>query len=65
LRFPNEILKSDADALPALQTFVAQMKAGDFSAWTLFRPTYVHLEVGDDSKVSKAELLTYLEAATS
>ena len=65
LRFPNEILKSEADALPALQTFVAQMKAGDFSAWTLFRPTYVHLEVGDDGKVSKAELLTFSEAATS
>jgi hypothetical protein len=31
----------------------------------LFRPTYVHLEVGDDGKVSKAELLTFSEAATS
>jgi UDP-2,3-diacylglucosamine pyrophosphatase LpxH len=65
LRFPSEILKSEADALPALQTFVAQMKAGDFSAWTLFRPTYVHLVVGDDSKISNAELLTFSEAATS
>ncbi len=65
LRFPNEILKSEADALPALQTFVAQMKAGDFSAWTLFRPTYVHFEVGDDGKVSKAELLKFSEAAMS
>jgi len=65
LRFPNEILKSEAEALPALQTFVAQMKAGDFSAWTLFRPTYVHLEVGDDGKVSSAELHTVSEAGTS
>jgi UDP-2,3-diacylglucosamine pyrophosphatase LpxH len=65
LRFPNEILKSEAEALPALQAFVAQMKAGDFSAWTLFRPTCVHLEVGDDRKVSNAELLTFSEAATS
>jgi UDP-2,3-diacylglucosamine pyrophosphatase LpxH len=65
LRFPNEILKSEAEALPALQTFVAQMKAGDFSAWTLFRPTYVYLEVSDDDKVSKAELLTFSETATS
>jgi hypothetical protein len=43
--------------------FVAQMKAGDFSAWTLFRPTYVHIEVGDDGKVSNAELLTHSEGA--
>jgi UDP-2,3-diacylglucosamine pyrophosphatase LpxH len=63
LRFPNEILKSEAEALPALQMFVAQMKAGDFSAWTLFRPTYVHIEVGDDGKVSNAELLTHSEGA--
>jgi hypothetical protein len=38
---------------------------GDFSAWTLFRPTNVHIELGDDSKISKAELLTFWEGATS
>jgi UDP-2,3-diacylglucosamine pyrophosphatase LpxH len=65
LRFPNEIFKSEAEALPALKEFVAQMKAGDFSAWTLFRPTYVHFQVGDDGNVSKAELVTFAEVRTS
>ena len=56
LRFPNEILKSEAEALPALQAFVAQLKAGDFSRWTLFRPTYVHLIIDDANKVAEAKL---------
>jgi UDP-2,3-diacylglucosamine pyrophosphatase LpxH len=64
LRFPNEILKSEADALPALNAFVAKMKDGDFSEWILFRPTYVRLQIGDDGMVSKAELLTYSEVET-
>jgi hypothetical protein len=62
LRFPVEILKSQADALPALQAFAAQIKAGDFRAWTLFRPTYVRLDIGSDGKVAKAELMTFEEA---
>lgn len=65
LQFPNEILKSETDALAALRTFVEHMKAGDFSAWTLFRPTYVQLQISDDNKISNAELLTFPEMSTS
>jgi UDP-2,3-diacylglucosamine pyrophosphatase LpxH len=65
LQFPSDILKSEANALVALRTFVEHMKAGDFSAWTLFRPTYVQLLISDDNKISNAELLTFPEAATS
>jgi UDP-2,3-diacylglucosamine pyrophosphatase LpxH len=61
LRFPVEIVKSEAEALPALNAFVKQMRNGDFSGWTLFDPTYVRLDVDDDGKVAGAELETFSE----
>jgi UDP-2,3-diacylglucosamine pyrophosphatase LpxH len=61
LRFPVEILKSRAEAPQQLQTFVDQMKAGDFSKWTIFNPTYVRLDLDDADKVVKAELKTFSE----
>jgi len=57
LCFPIEILNSETDALPALAAFVGQIKAGDFGDWTLFRPTYVRLELADDGMVTNAALL--------
>ncbi|WP_160300648.1 metallophosphoesterase [Bradyrhizobium japonicum] len=57
LRFPNEILTlPEADALSRLDGFVQKLKAGDFSDWTLFRPTYVQLDVDDNGGVSDAKL---------
>jgi UDP-2,3-diacylglucosamine pyrophosphatase LpxH len=61
LRFPVEILKSQAKAPQQLQTFVDQMKAGDFSKWTIFNPTYVQLDLDEADKVVKAELKTFLD----
>jgi hypothetical protein len=57
LRFPSEILTlPEADALGRLNTFVQKLKAGDFSTWTLFRPTYVWLDIDDNGKVAEAKL---------
>ncbi|XUJ32998.1 hypothetical protein ACQ5SK_33120 [Bradyrhizobium japonicum] len=57
LRFPNEILTlPESDALSRLDGFVQKLKAGDFSDWTLFRPTYVQLDVDDNGGVSDAKL---------
>ena len=57
LHFPSEMLTlPDPKALEELQGFVADMKAGNFSNWTLFRPTYVRLDINDGGKVVKAEL---------
>lgn len=61
LRFPTEILKSRAEAPRELQTFVEQMKAGDFSRWTIFNPTYVRLDIDDTNKVAKVELKKFSE----
>jgi UDP-2,3-diacylglucosamine pyrophosphatase LpxH len=65
LRFPVEILKSQAEAPQELQTFVEQMKAGDFSRWTIFNPTYVRLDMDDANKVVKAELIKFSETGTA
>jgi UDP-2,3-diacylglucosamine pyrophosphatase LpxH len=62
LRFPAEILDSKADALPALQAFVENMKAGDFSAWTLFYPSYIRLDL-EGNKVVNGDLFTFAETA--
>ncbi|WP_082885095.1 metallophosphoesterase [Bradyrhizobium stylosanthis] len=57
LRFPNEILTlPEPDALKQLDRFVQKLKAGDFSEWTLFRPTYVLLDIDDNDKVADAKL---------
>ena len=54
LRFPSDILAlPEADALTRLAAFVEELKAGDFSKWTLFRPTYVRLDVDDTGKVAE------------
>ncbi|BAM89495.1 unnamed protein product [Bradyrhizobium oligotrophicum S58] len=59
LRFPAETFRSESEALTALETFVDHMKSGDFSPYTVFTPTYVHLQVGTDGKVASAELLPF------
>ncbi|WP_198032723.1 metallophosphoesterase [Mesorhizobium sp. WSM2561] len=59
LRFPIEILASpEAEALSALRNFIDELKRGDFTRWTLFRPTYVRLDVDDAGNVTAAELCT-------
>jgi hypothetical protein len=59
LRFPIEILQTGINALPALDAFVAKMKAANFSDWTYFRPTYVRLDLGSDNKVANAKLIEF------
>jgi UDP-2,3-diacylglucosamine pyrophosphatase LpxH len=64
LQFPPEIFAPGGDPLTRLTGFVEKLKAGDFSGWTLFRPTYVRLEVDADDQVTKAELETFSELPT-
>ena len=63
LQFPNAILKSatEAETLHGLQAFVTQMRAGNFSSWTPFNPTYVRFDLDDSDKIVKAELQTFLD----
>jgi UDP-2,3-diacylglucosamine pyrophosphatase LpxH len=64
LQFPPEILAPGGDPLTKLTDFVAKLKKSDFSGWTLFRPTYVRIEVGADDRVTEAELKTFSELPT-
>ena len=60
LRFPEEIIGGDEPAARAKVLEFAQcMKDGDFSRWTLFRPSYVRLDVAADDRVQTAELCHY------
>jgi UDP-2,3-diacylglucosamine pyrophosphatase LpxH len=58
LQFPIEILTlPETKALAELRTFAEEMKAGDFSRWTIFRPTFIRFDVDDDKgKVARAQL---------
>jgi UDP-2,3-diacylglucosamine pyrophosphatase LpxH len=63
LRFPKEIVTgSNQEALGKLREFVAQISAGDFSAWTMFRPTYVRLDLDEADRVVRADLCDYTES---
>lgn len=60
LRFPTEIFSGDeTEWKPKLLEFAENMKKGDFSRWTLFRPTYVRLDVGVSGNVETAQLCDY------
>jgi hypothetical protein len=60
LAFPDEIVRGEQSvALAKLREFVAAMQRGDFSQWTIFRPTYVRLDVDADDRVQAAELCHY------
>ena len=62
LRFPTEIVTgSDEEAIPKLREFVSRVSSGDFSEWTMFRPTYVRLDLDNSDRVVKAELCEYSE----
>ena len=53
MEFPREILSGTrADSLARLGDFVQHLVRGDFSAYTLFRPSYVRLDVADDGRVT-------------
>jgi len=65
LRFPNEILEGSKEEQDgALRGFVDAMRRGDFSEFTLFRPTYVRLDVGADGKVTEAALCDWEGSAS-
>lgn len=60
LRFPREILAPpDENALARLRVFVERMKAGDFTDWTLFHPTYVRLNFDTRGRLLLAKLCEY------
>ena len=62
LQFPADILTSQADATVTLESFIESMKAGDFDKWTPFRPTYVRLDIGENGKVARADLVRFEQA---
>lgn len=60
LRFPQEIIQGDEQsARTKVLEFAQAMKTGDFSRWTLFRPSYVRLDVDATDQVQTAELVHY------
>jgi UDP-2,3-diacylglucosamine pyrophosphatase LpxH len=64
LRFPDDLIQGDkTTALAKLDDFVEAMKVSDFSAYTLFRPTYVRLDIDASGVVVEADLCDY-EGAT-
>lgn len=63
LQFPSEIISGTREqALERLQQFTQLMAQGDFSEWTIFRPTYVRLDLGADGVVANAELCSYTDS---
>jgi UDP-2,3-diacylglucosamine pyrophosphatase LpxH len=57
LEFPREVLiGQDANAL---SSFVDKMASGDFSPWTLFRPSYVRFEVDGRDQLTAADLCSF------
>jgi UDP-2,3-diacylglucosamine pyrophosphatase LpxH len=48
--------KFDAEATAPMKNFIEQIKKKDFSPWTPFNPTYVHLRVDENDRVSSATL---------
>jgi hypothetical protein len=62
LRFPNDILATpDPEALDRLRAFVDQMKNGNFSAWTLFRPAFVRLDLDPAGNTVAAHLCEHTD----
>jgi UDP-2,3-diacylglucosamine pyrophosphatase LpxH len=60
LRFPEDIFGGNAEgARGRLLEFAECMQRGDFSRWTLFRPTYVRLDVDANGHIANAELCDY------
>jgi len=60
LRFPDDIFGGDQKtSATRLLEFAECMKQGDFSRWTLFRPTYVRLDVDSTGQVATAQLCDY------
>ncbi len=61
MEFPKEIVSgTDAEALPKVREFVAHISKSDFTPWTLFRPTYVRVDIGPDGSAAAAELCDYV-----
>ncbi len=60
MEFPREIVTgTDAEAMPKVREFVEHIQKSDFTPWTLFRPTYVRLDIGPDGSAAAAELCDY------
>ena len=65
MEFPRDLLSAPRDeALTRLGAFVQHLIDGDFSAYALFRPTYVRLALGADNRVATAELIKFTDAAS-
>jgi len=60
MQFPIEILSgTDAQALAKVGVFVNMLREGDFSSWTLFRPSYVRLDLDASQTIVQADLFNY------
>ncbi|WP_437491586.1 metallophosphoesterase [Sorangium sp. So ce1014] len=59
IRFPKEILSGSTEqAMAGLRTFVHDLRTDGYKKWIKFAPTYVRLDVDDDT-VKHAELIRY------
>ena len=60
MRFPKQLVEgSDAEAMPKLREFVDDLKEGNLDPWITFRPTYIHLTVGENDRITHAEVCDY------
>ena len=58
--FPKEIVSgTDAEALPKLREFVADLKESRLARWLAFIPTYVRLDINDAGRVIATDVTTY------
>ena len=63
-RFPKEVVTgTEAEALARLREFVGLIAKGDFSSWSLFRPTFVMLELDESHRVIESKLCEYTGSA--
>jgi hypothetical protein len=59
IRVPKDIVSGpEPQALDALEAFVSDMSAGRLAAWVSFVPTYCRLDLDEDGRCQRAELLT-------
>ena len=66
MRLPPDIITAKPeDARKALDPFVLDMAADQLERWIIFNPTYIQLELDQDNRVVKADLMTFRRAAAA
>jgi UDP-2,3-diacylglucosamine pyrophosphatase LpxH len=60
MQFPKEIVSADAqEALQKLKEFMDNLNENKINKYVIFRPTYVHIELGDGDVVKDINLMEY------